>query len=159
MPRRPDQKERECDRCGTVFTKRERDSSEQWRGRRYCGKACSNKQNGDDRMRPLEERYWEKVITFKEGCWKWGGVTDNHGYGTISKGRQTEGRVKAHRISWELHFGPIPTGLNVLHACDNPVCTNPDHLMIGTQRANAVDAARKGRLNLKSLENLTNGKR
>ena len=52
----------------------------------------------------------------------------------------------AHRLAWELTFGPIPDGLHVLHACDNPPCIRPDHLMLGTQRANMRDAGRKGRL-------------
>lgn len=148
---------RQCARCGAPFSKRPKDSSEQWRGRRYCGKACANRSSGDSRMRPFEDRFWEKVITFKEGCWPWVGPTDQHGYGTLSLGRVVDGRVRAHRVSWELHFGPIPAGLNVLHACDNPGCCNPDHLMLGTQRANAVDCARKRRINPTSMENLRHG--
>lgn len=50
-----------------------------------------------------------------------------------------------HRVAWELRFGPIPAGLIVCHACDNPICLNPDHLLLGTARANAQDMLRKGR--------------
>jgi hypothetical protein len=51
----------------------------------------------------------------------------------------------AHRASWQIHYGPIPTGAIVCHSCDNPKCVNPIHLWIGTQRDNLLDAIKKGR--------------
>ena len=77
------------------------------------------------------------------GCWLWAGAAHVKGYGYFSvhgKGR------RAHRVSYEMACGPIPTGLSVCHKCDTPACVNPDHLFVGDQRANILDAVAKGRV-------------
>ena len=38
-----------------------------------------------------------------------------------------------------------------MHACDNPPCFNPDHLVIGTQKDNMAAAAAKGRMGGRKL--------
>lgn len=95
--------------------------------------------------RPLADRFWEKVHK-TESCWLWtASVKDGFPYGQIGHpGTRTPRR--AHRVSWELHNGPIPAGLFVLHKCDNPRCVRPDHLFLGTQSDNLKDAYSKGRM-------------
>jgi hypothetical protein len=53
--------------------------------------------------------------------------------------------VQAHRFAYELAYGAIPPGLWALHHCDNPPCVRPDHLFLGTQSDNMLDAIHKGR--------------
>jgi len=88
-------------------------------------------------------------------CWPWTGNNDSRGYGLVRVQRRL---WRAHRVSWILHHGPIPEGLFVLHACDNPTCVNPSHLMLGTARANAMDAARKGRMKGATVVGEQNGR-
>lgn len=75
----------------------------------------------------------------------WLATKNNKGYGMIGRGRATEGKALAHRVSYELHFGPIPEGMEVMHLCDNPGCVRPDHLALGSHRDNMLDAHRKNR--------------
>jgi hypothetical protein len=63
------------------------------------------------------------------GCW-------------LSLGMAQYGPTKK---SYQLFKGPIPKGQWVLHRCDTPACSNPDHLFLGDRRINMEDAVAKGR--------------
>lgn len=52
----------------------------------------------------------------------------------------------AHRISYELSVEPILPNMYVLHSCDNGACVRPDHLRLGTQRENILEASQRGRM-------------
>jgi hypothetical protein len=97
-------------------------------------------------LRPLAERFFEKVIPEPmSGCWLWMGAAMGFGYGSIGLGRATEGTAYAHVVSLQLHGIAIPPGAHVRHICDTPPCVNPKHLLVGTQRENNQDMARKRR--------------
>lgn|SRR5262245_43813701 len=131
--------ERQCCGCGKSF---QADASECRRGKaRFCSRPCA----AAHRQPPLVNRFWAKVIK-GDGCWLWTGTIINTGYGQIRESRSgTERSFSTHRLSWELHFGPIPDGMQVLHRCDVRACVRPDHLFLGTVRDNHADKVRKGR--------------
>lgn len=96
---------------------------------------------------PLAQRFEKYAHRSSEtGCWHWTGDRLPKGYGIlVVRASGKDKKRLAHRLSWELAHGPIPDGLFVCHACDNPSCVNPDHLWLGTPKDNAQDMVRKGR--------------
>jgi hypothetical protein len=95
----------------------------------------------------LADRFWSKVENASGAdCWQWLGATDANGYGLFSAKRNGKhGMVLAHRVAWGMRYGPIPEGMEVIHACVNPGCCNPGHLKIDTHDGNVEDMVCKGR--------------
>ena len=88
--------------------------------------------------KPFKDRY----TIDNNGCWLWNGFKLG-GYGAIRINNKT---LLAHRYSWMLINGDIQDGMVICHKCDVKECVNPEHLFIGTQRDNIMDAIIKGRL-------------
>ena len=80
-----------------------------------------------------EIRFWFHVD--KNGsndCWLWTGHLRS-GYGRFEVDRKL---VSVHRFSYELVYGPIPSGLQLDHLCRVQNCVNPAHLEPVTQYEN-----------------------
>ena len=83
-----------------------------------------------------------KYVDKGDFCWTWTGGKYYNGYGQFYEGPN---KICAHRFSYKIFKGSIPSGKLVLHKCDNRQCVNPDHLFIGTQKDNILDMVKKGR--------------
>lgn len=94
---------------------------------------------------PEAARFWAKVDkkSSPRGCWLWTAtIHKKKGYGTA---RMRGRNYAAHRLSYQMHKGDIPDTLLVCHSCDVRNCVNPEHLWLGTNKANMKDMADKGR--------------
>ena len=118
---------------------------------KYCSHACY----GSASTSPERERFWKYVN--REGpivrpgmtaCWLWTGTLRPDGYGVIGRQGTRKGLIRAHRLSYCIAANIDDAAIThkvVRHACDNPPCVNPEHLLIGTLSDNARDAVARGR--------------
>lgn len=86
---------------------------------------------------------WKQGLT---GCWESDLAVAGRGYPYLRVGERSVGRSKGvHVIQYERYHGPVPTGMLVRHSCDNMLCGNPRHLLLGTYRDNTHDMLDRGR--------------
>lgn len=79
-------------------------------------------------------RFWRKVSPApSNACWIWWGAKNARGYGNVGRNKKT---YLAHRVAYELTYGPVPPGLDLDHLCKTTGCVNPDHLEPVTFLAN-----------------------
>lgn len=127
-----------CLQCGKPFP----------RHPRFCSSACKYiAASPRQRLSPSALLARKTVKTGRKAtdCWRWDGYTGQKGYGYVRVGGRAGVLKLAHRLAWELQYGPIPEGLWVLHRCDVPRCVRPGHLFLGTPADNNWDMSRKGR--------------
>ena len=80
--------------------------------------------------------FWSKVDAGPpDACWPWKGQLHS-GYGSFFLAGRSMG---AHRASFCIANGYIPTGLHVDHKCRNRACVNPGHLRAVTSRVNTLE--------------------
>lgn len=126
-----------CPTCGKTV---------RWRAK-FCSRSCQYLSQAERQTVPIGERLdTQSIPEPNTGCWLWTGYMNRQGYGRLRVGGRSGRMILAHRASWERERGPIPDGLDCLHACDTPLCINPAHLFLGTHADNMADMVRKGRI-------------
>jgi len=148
-----------CDNCKKEFITRKRST----RVIRFCSQKCSN-----ELLNPIRSNHWanfreerkkesreelvekmrlpfEQSFEKSDGCWIWKGSRKGPKRLEYGSFHFRDESTVAHRFSWLIYKGDIPTGILVLHKCDVPLCVNPDHLFLGTHLDNERDKIAKGR--------------
>jgi len=117
--------------------------------RPFCGcDKCVNPTHmgvvSNGRYNSTPDKLWANTVRTETGCLVWAGATTRkeRGYGMLSWNGE---RRLAHHLAYELANGSIPSGMVVMHTCDNSLCINPEHLTVGTQEDNIHDMFKKGR--------------
>lgn len=129
-------------------------------GNKYIGNIMKNLARGFWKNATDKEKIEGYKILFNhrviktDSCWGWKSFINSTGCGMIGAHNHL---ISAYRASWLIHKGAIPKNLLVLHKCNNRICTNPEHLYLGTAKENARDHVNSGKGNF-NKQNSKNAK-
>lgn len=100
---------------------------------------------------PLPNGYERRIpLDLDSPCWPWPGNLNELGYGRVMVDNATK---YVHRLSYQLHVGPIPRGWELDHAChslaverglcsggacQHRACWNPAHIEAVSSRENSM---------------------
>jgi hypothetical protein len=83
----------------------------------------------------------ESQLRWEGDCLLWTGTVTGNGYGIV----YFEGRYwGVHRLYYMLKSGEGVRDGVVRHLCNNPLCLNLEHLVLGTQKENIQDQIQAG---------------
>ena len=90
----------------------------------------------------MKQKQIEYIID-DNGCWNCiSHGKDNYGYPFSTLNKKQD---RIYRHYYRLYNGNIPKGSVIRHTCDNKLCINPEHLVIGTHKDNVMDRVSRGR--------------
>lgn len=144
---------KECKICGKSFSKRPKEGK-RFEKRKYCSVQCSEKdpekrsrvfewdRADDEEKKAKQLQNFYRNLIIRNGCWGYKTSGKSKTYIQIEIGKRKYDLL--HRVSYELHYGPIPEDMQVNHLCHNPSCCRPSHLYLGTQKDNIQDQIDRG---------------
>lgn len=93
-------------------------------------------------IKEKQVRLFMKKVDKPDTCQLWLGCKNQKGYGYF----RVNGQIHlAHRVSYAITYGEVPSGVLVRHTCHIRSCVNPAHLILGTHAENMQDMVRAGR--------------
>lgn len=108
----------------------------------------------------IRKRFWAKCkVGGANQCWEWTASTRDNRSGQPYGHFRIDGKsYRANRVAHEMCNGEIPKNMVARHKCDNTLCVNPNHLIIGTYKQNNKDMYDRNRDRNRFCENHPNAK-